>query len=67
MLEFGIAYNHTLTLGLATREGARTGASLGDGNPSTCAQIALDPSLDPTTRSWPASSASSFRPDRTWS
>ena len=47
MLEFGIAYNHTLTLGLATREGARTGASLGDGSPSTCAQIAADPSLDP--------------------
>lgn len=47
MLEFGIAYNHTLTLGLATREGARTGASLGDGTPSTCAEIALDASLDP--------------------
>ncbi len=47
MLEFGIAYNHTLTLGLATREGARTGASFGNGDPSTCAQIAADPSLDP--------------------
>jgi hypothetical protein len=36
MLEFGIAYNHTLTLGLATREGARTGASLGNGNVLDC-------------------------------
>ncbi|MDR3632336.1 MAG: TadE/TadG family type IV pilus assembly protein, partial [Isosphaeraceae bacterium] len=31
MLEFGIAFNHQLTLGYATREGARIGADLVNG------------------------------------
>ena len=32
MLEFGLAFTHDQTLAYATREGARTGASLGKGN-----------------------------------
>ena len=36
MLEFGYAFNHNLTIGLATREGARTGAALASGGVSTC-------------------------------
>jgi Flp pilus assembly protein TadG len=32
MLEFGIAFTHDQTLTYATREGARTGAALADGN-----------------------------------
>ncbi len=32
MLEFGIAFTHDQTLTYATREGARTGASLGNGS-----------------------------------
>ena len=32
MLEFGFAFTHDQTLAYATREGARTGASLGKGN-----------------------------------
>lgn len=31
MLEFGLAFNHKLTIGIATREGARTGSSLAAG------------------------------------
>jgi Flp pilus assembly protein TadG len=31
ILEFGVAFNHNLTLEYATREGARTGAALADG------------------------------------
>jgi hypothetical protein len=34
MLEFGLAFNHNLTLGLATREGARVGAALAAGGKS---------------------------------
>jgi Flp pilus assembly protein TadG len=44
MLEFGIAYNHLLTVGLASREGARTGASLGNGDVTDCSG-GTDPSL----------------------
>jgi TadE-like protein len=36
MLEFGLAYNRSMTLGLATREGARTGAALANGGDSNC-------------------------------
>lgn len=38
MLEFGFVFTHNLTLEYATREGARTGAALADGNQSllTC-------------------------------
>lgn len=32
MLEFGFAFNHNLTLNLATREGARAGAAMADGS-----------------------------------
>ncbi len=32
MLEFGFAFEHDQTIAYATREGARTGASLGDGS-----------------------------------
>jgi hypothetical protein len=38
LLEFGIAFNHALTLSYATREGARTGAALvNGGGPLGCA------------------------------
>jgi hypothetical protein len=36
MLEFGLAFNHHLTLGYASREGARTGSALGNGGASSC-------------------------------
>jgi hypothetical protein len=36
MLEFGLAFNHNLTIGLASREGARTGAALGSGGVPDC-------------------------------
>jgi hypothetical protein len=42
MLEFGFVFSHHLTLEYATREGARTGAALGAGNPTTplpCADV----------------------------
>ena len=32
MLEFGFVFDHTMTLGYATREGARSGAAFGGGN-----------------------------------
>jgi Flp pilus assembly protein TadG len=32
MLEFGFAFNHNLTLDVATREGARAGAAMADGS-----------------------------------
>ncbi len=35
-LEFGTAFNHNLTVGLATREAARTGAALASGGVTTC-------------------------------
>jgi hypothetical protein len=40
-LEFGFAFDHRLTLEYATREGARTGAALsnGDGDTAVCATI----------------------------
>lgn len=40
-LEFGFAFDHRLTLEYATREGARTGAALsnGDGNTTVCSTI----------------------------
>jgi TadE-like protein len=40
-LEFGFAFDHQLTLEYASREGARTGAALsnGDGDANTCATI----------------------------
>jgi len=36
MLEMGQAFNHKLTVGYATREGARTGAALANGNAPNC-------------------------------
>jgi hypothetical protein len=36
MMEFGLAFNHKLTLGYATREGARTGAALAHGGATDC-------------------------------
>jgi len=36
-LEFGLAFNHHLTIEYATREGARTGSALGNGGSSNCA------------------------------
>jgi Flp pilus assembly protein TadG len=42
MLEFGFAFDHAIGLGYSTREGARTGAALAEGNPSgpvTCSQV----------------------------
>lgn len=37
MLEMGQAFNHKLTVGYATREGARTGAALASGGATNCA------------------------------
>jgi len=37
MLEFGYAFNHNMTIGVGTREGARTGAALANGGVTTCA------------------------------
>jgi Flp pilus assembly protein TadG len=37
MLEMGQAFNHKLTVGYATREGARTGAALAAGGATSCA------------------------------
>jgi hypothetical protein len=40
MLEFGFAFEHDQTLAYATREGARTGAALGDGSTNyVCASM----------------------------
>jgi hypothetical protein len=36
MLELGLAFNHYMTLEYGTREGARTGAALGDGGSTNC-------------------------------
>lgn len=36
MLEVGLAYSHKLTVGYASREGARTGAALGNGGAASC-------------------------------
>jgi hypothetical protein len=36
MLEFGIAFNHRLTVGYASREGARIGAALAHGGATSC-------------------------------
>ncbi len=36
MLEFGLAFNHHLTLGYASREGARTGSALANGGVPSC-------------------------------
>jgi TadE-like protein len=36
ILEFGLAFNHSLTVGLATREGARVGAALATGGVTDC-------------------------------
>jgi hypothetical protein len=36
MLEYGFAFNHHMTLEYATREGSRTGSSLGNGGSSNC-------------------------------
>jgi hypothetical protein len=39
-LEFGLAFDHNLTLSYATREGARTGSALAAGNPHVpCAAV----------------------------
>ena len=43
MLEFGLAFNHRLTVGYATREGARIGAALAKGGATSCATS--DPGL----------------------
>ncbi len=36
MLELGLAFSHKLTIGYASREGARTGAALGNGGAASC-------------------------------
>jgi hypothetical protein len=43
MLEFGLAFNHRLTVGYASREGARIGAALAHGGAKDCA--VADPAL----------------------
>jgi TadE-like protein len=43
MLEFGLAFNHNMTIEYATREGSRTASGLGDGGSTNClAGIDLD-------------------------
>lgn len=39
LLEFGMAFDHTITVSYATREGARTGSALVDGGASGCASV----------------------------
>ncbi len=43
MLEFGLAFNHRLTVGYASREGSRIGAGLAHGGATSCATS--DPGL----------------------
>jgi len=43
MLEFGLAFNHRLTVGYASREGSRIGAALANGGATSCATS--DPGL----------------------
>lgn len=43
MLEFGLAFNHRLTVGYATREGARIAAALANGGATNCS--VADPAL----------------------
>jgi len=43
MLEFGLAFNHRLTVGYASREGARIGAALAHGGATNC--TVADPAL----------------------
>jgi len=43
MLEFGLAFNHRLTVGYASREGARIGAALANGGATNCS--VADPAL----------------------
>jgi hypothetical protein len=43
MLEFGLAFNHRLTVGYASREGARIGAALAHGGATSC--TVADPAL----------------------
>ncbi|MEZ4595984.1 MAG: hypothetical protein R3C32_03595 [Chloroflexota bacterium] len=43
MLEFGLAFNHRLTVGYASREGARIGAALANGGAPDCS--VADPAL----------------------
>jgi hypothetical protein len=43
MLEFGLAFNHHMTIEYATREGSRTGSALADGGSTNClAGVDLD-------------------------
>jgi hypothetical protein len=44
MLEFGLAFDHTLTLNYASREGARVGSALALGPDGICSTPANDPS-----------------------
>jgi len=43
MLEFGLIFQHNLTLEYSTREGARTGAALANGGSSNCPSGTFDP------------------------
>lgn len=45
MLEFGFVFTHNLTLEYATREGARTGAALADGNLNASVCATIDPQI----------------------
>ena len=57
MLEIGFAFNHKLTVGYATREGARTGAALANGGATSCA-VPEPGRARSTSRSSPRPSAS---------
>ncbi len=46
MLEMGQAFNHKLTVGYATREGARTGAALANGGATSCCRSPIRPGVD---------------------
>ncbi len=39
LLEFGLAFDHTITVSYATREGARTGSALVDGGSAGCSTV----------------------------
>ena len=63
LLEFGMVFDHVLTISYATREGARTGAALAerleDGR-----RVPRAPAATSTRTSSPPSSACSTRPVR---
>lgn len=50
MLEIGLAFSHKLTVGYASREGARTGAALGHGGTTECSLPIVDKQIIAATQ-----------------